>query len=79
MKRHRVGTDYCQVGIIHNPQIPFAAASAADFKEVLDMMGWKYTEFHVLQQSLTAPPVNVEPDITVRAIYNTSGASRDCG
>jgi len=76
MRKNGSSADYCQVNIVYNSLVRFAEVSATDFKEILTVVGWRYDE-SPLTDGVRAE-LNVEPDITVRTIYSTSGPSRDC-
>jgi hypothetical protein len=66
----------CHVTIVRL-QVPFAEDSAADFKEILNVIGWKFDEKFAAS--------TIDRDITVRAIYDAQpgaaskpGPSRAC-
>jgi hypothetical protein len=50
-------------------QVPYAEDYAADFKEILDVIGWKYDEQFATR--------SVERGISIRAL-NVPGPSKDC-
>jgi hypothetical protein len=61
-------SDSCHVTIVRL-QVPFAEQAAADFKDILNAIGWKFDE-----QFATS---TVDRDITIRAL-NSPGPSKDC-